>query len=441
MIPRYTLPEMGRIWSDENKFAIWLQVEILACEAQAELGVVPREAVEVIKKNAKFDGQRVLEIEETTKHDVIAFLTNVAEYVGPESRYIHLGMTSSDLLDTALAVQMRQAGLLLIEKLKALRAAIRQQALAHKNTLCIGRSHGVHAEPTTFGLKMAVWFAEVNRHLERLRHAIDTIAVGKISGAVGTFAHLEPFVEEYVCAKLDLQPAPVSTQIVQRDRHAEFLNTIALIGASLEKFAVEIRNLQRTEILEAEEPFSKGQKGSSAMPHKRNPITCERITGLARLLRAHAMTALENVALWHERDISHSSTERVILPDSTALLDYMLHQFTRIVRDLQVYPENMRRNLERTGGLIFSQQVLLVLAQKGMAREEAYRHVQEHAMAVWIDFNAHGRPANFQERLLGDKAIRQYLDDDEIRRCFDLNKNLRHVDAIYQRLGLRADSG
>ena len=436
MIPRYTLPDMGRIWSEENKFSIWLQIEVLACEAQAELGVVPKPALAAIKQKARFDGARVLEIEETTKHDVIAFLTNVAEYVGDESRYIHLGMTSSDLLDTALAVQMRQAGLLLLEKLKSLREAIRQQALKHKSTVCIGRSHGVHAEPTTFGLKLAIWFAEINRHVERLQHALASIAVGKISGAVGTFAHIDPFVEEYVCAKLDLKPAPVSTQIVQRDRHAEFLNTMALIGASLEKFAVEIRHLQRTEVLEAEEPFGKGQKGSSAMPHKRNPIICERLAGLARLLRANAAAGLENIALWHERDISHSSAERVILPDSTILLDYMLHQFTRVVRELQVYPENMRRNLERTGGLIFSQQVLLALAQKGMAREEAYRHVQEHAMAVWAELNAQHQTVSFRERLLGDKIIRQFLNEGDIQQCFDLNKNLRHVDTIYQRLGL-----
>jgi adenylosuccinate lyase len=438
MIPRYTLPEMARLWSEENKFSIWLRIEILACEAQAELGVVPAAAVEVIKRNARFDSHRVLEIEETVKHDVIAFLTNVAEYVGPESRYIHLGMTSSDLLDTALAVQMRQAGLLLVDNIKALREAVRQQARAHKHTVCIGRSHGVHAEPTTFGLKMAVWFAELDRHLQRLQRAIDTISAGKISGAVGTFAHLDPFVEDYVCKHLELQPASISTQILQRDRHAEFLSTIALIGASLEKFAVEIRNLQRTEILEAEEPFGKGQKGSSAMPHKRNPITCERIAGLARVLRANAGAALENVALWHERDISHSSVERVILPDSTMLLDYMLHQFTRIVRDLQVYPENMRHNLERTGGLVFSQQVLLALAQKGMAREEAYRLVQTHAMATWEDLNLGGKPAGFLERLLADKTIRQYLSADEIRQCFDLSKNLRHVDTIFRRLGLNA---
>jgi adenylosuccinate lyase len=436
MTPRYTLPEMRRLWSDENKFSIWLRVEILACEAQAELGVAPVEAVKVIKEKARFDANRILQIEETVKHDVIAFLTNVAEHVGPESRYIHLGMTSSDLLDTALAVQMRQAGSLLIDKLKALREAVRQQAVTHKRTVCIGRSHGVHAEPTTFGLKMAVWFAEINRHLERLQRAIDTISVGKISGAVGTFAHVDPRVEEYVCQHLELKPAPVSTQIVQRDRHAEFLLTIALIGASLEKFAVEIRNLQRTEILEVEEPFAKGQKGSSAMPHKRNPITCERIAGLARVLRANAMAALENVALWHERDISHSSVERVILPDSTMLLDYMLHQFTGIVRDLRVYPQNMRRNLERTGGLIFSQQVLLALTCKGMTREEAYRHVQEHATAVWMELSGGEKSATFLDLLLADTVIRQCLSEDEIRDCFEVNKNLRHVDAIYRRLGL-----
>lgn len=436
MIPRYALPEMSRLWSDENKLSIWLRVEILACEAQAELGVVPLEAVNVIKEKARFDANRVLEIEETVKHDVIAFLTNVAEHVGPESRYIHLGMTSSDLLDTALAAQMRQAGLLLIEKLTALHAAVRQQAIAHKHTLCIGRSHGIQAEPTTFGLKMAVWFAEINRHLERLQRSIETVSVGKISGAVGTFAHIDPFVEEYVCRRLELKPAPVSTQIVQRDRHAEFLATIALIGASLEKFAVEIRNLQRTEILEVEEPFTRGQKGSSAMPHKRNPITCERITGLARVLRANAMAALENVALWHERDISHSSVERVVLPDSTTLLDYMLHHFTRIVRDLQVYPQNMRSNLERTGGLIFSQQLLLALTRKGMPREQAYRHVQEHAMAVWAGLSERETPVSFMDRLLADKVIRQHLDENEIRNCFDLAKNLRHVDVIYRRLGL-----
>ncbi len=439
MIPRYTRPEMGRIWSDENKFAAWLQVEVLACEAQARLGVVPQEALAIIKDRAKFETARVLEIEETVKHDVIAFLTNVAEHVGPESRFIHLGMTSSDLLDTALALQIKQASALIFDKLAKLQAAIRQQALAHRNTVCIGRSHGVHAEPATFGLKMAMWYAEVGRQIERFDRAVKSVAVGKISGAVGTYAHIDPSVEVYVCEQLDLTPAPISTQIVQRDRHAEFLNTLALVAASLEKFATEIRSLQRTEILEVEEPFSKGQKGSSAMPHKRNPITCERITGLARVLRGHAVAAMENVALWHERDISHSSVERIVLPDSLILLDYMLHQFTRVVTDMHVYPENMRRNLERTQGLIFSQQVLLALTRKGMAREEAYRVVQEHAMAVWQGLDhitSTGAPL-FKTRLQNDSGLRRYLDERELEQCFDLQKNLRHVDTIFARLQLQ----
>ncbi|MGH7496953.1 MAG: adenylosuccinate lyase [bacterium] len=438
MIPRYTRPEMGQVWSDENKYAIWLQVEILACEAQAELGIVPREALAVIKQRAFFDLPRVLELEETLKHDVIAFLTNVNEYVGAEGRYIHLGMTSSDLLDTALAVHMGQAGSLLLDKLEKLRQEIRIKALAHRRTVCVGRSHGVHAEPTTFGLKLAVWYAELARQSERLRAALRSVAVGKISGAVGTFAHLDPFVEKYVCEKLALSPAPVSTQIVQRDRHAELLNTLALIGASLEKFAVEIRSLQRTEVMEAEEPFGKGQKGSSAMPHKRNPVTCERITGLARLLRGNATAALENVALWHERDISHSSVERVVVPDSFILLDYMLHQFTRVVAGLHVYPENMRRNLDRTEGLIFSQQVLLALTQKGMAREEAYALVQGHALAVWQEQQGAwpGSASRFQARLQADRRIYQYLSEDELAQCFDLERHLRHVDTIFARAGL-----
>ena len=436
MIPRYTRPEMGRIWSEENKFATWLQVEVLACEAQAELGIVPREALAAIKERARFDTARVLEIEETVKHDVIAFLTNLAEYVGPESRFIHLGMTSSDLLDTALALQIKQASALIFDKLAKLHAAIRTQALAHRNTMCIGRSHGVHAEPTTFGLKMAMWYAEVGRQIERFEHAVKSVAVGKISGAVGTFAHIDPSVETYVCEKLGLVPAPISTQIVQRDRHAEFMNTLTLIAASLEKFATEIRNLQRTEILEVEEPFSKGQKGSSAMPHKRNPITCERIAGLARVLRGHAVAAMENVALWHERDISHSSVERIILPDSLILLDYMLHQFTRVVAELHVYPTNMRRNLERTRGLIFSQQVLLALTQKGMAREEAYRVVQEHAMAVWNALETTDNAPLFQTRLRNDAALQRYLTAEELEQCFDLEKNLRHVGTLFKRVQL-----
>lgn len=430
MIPRYTLPEMERIWSEQNKLAIWLQVEILACEAHTELGIVPKAALDVIKRKAAFDARRVQEIEEKVKHDVIAFLTNVAEYVGPESRYLHLGMTSSDLLDTSLAVQMKQAGKLLQRRLAELREAVRKLAQTHKRTVCIGRSHGVHAEPTTFGLKMAIWFAEIDRHQKRLQRAIDSIAVGKISGAVGTFAHIRPEVEEYVCTRLGLSPAPASTQIVQRDRHAEFMTTMALIGASLEKFATEIRSLQRTEILEVEEPFSKGQKGSSAMPHKRNPITCERIAGLARVLRGNALAAIENIALWHERDITHSSVERITLPDSTTLLDYMLYQFTRIVLDLQVYPQNMKKNLERAGGLIFSQAVLLALAKKGMTREEAYRLVQAHAQAVWEG------GGDFQERLLQDVELRRYMTEDEVHDCFSLEPHVRHVDTIFRRVGL-----
>lgn len=441
MIARYTLPEMGNIWSEANKLAIWLQVEICVCEAQAELGLIPPPALATIKAKARFDAARVLEIEHTVKHDVIAFLTNVAEYVGPDSRYLHLGMTSSDLLDTSLAVQMKQAGRLLLDKLANLQEAIRGQALAHKHTACIGRSHGVHAEPTTFGLKLAVWYDEVGRHLARLQQAVREVAVGKISGAVGTYAHIDPRVETYVCEKLGLQPAAISTQIVQRDHHAAFLNTLALIGASLEKFATEIRSLQRTEILEAEEPFTAGQKGSSAMPHKRNPITCERVSGLARLLRAHATAGLEDIALWHERDISHSSVERVILPDSTILLDYMLAQLTKVIAGLHVYPENMQRNLERTRGLIFSQQVLLALTRKGMTREEAYRLVQEHAMAIWNqpypETTLPARGQEFQARLLADQVIRRFLNENDLQQCFDMKKNFQHVDMIFARLGLQ----
>ncbi|MFQ6113053.1 MAG: adenylosuccinate lyase [bacterium] len=430
MIERYTRPEMGRIWSDENKFRTWLTVEILACEAQAHLGFIPKQALIRIKEQAKFDQARILEIEETVKHDVIAFLTNIAEYVGPESRYIHLGMTSSDLLDTSLALLMREAGQLLLKDLTKLREVLRRRGIEFKDTVCIGRSHGIHAEPSTFGLKLALWYDEIGRGIKRLEKAIETISVGKISGAVGTFAHIDPRVEEYVCEKLNLKPAPVSTQIVQRDRHAEFLMTLSLIASSLEKFATEIRNLQRTEILEVEESFAKGQKGSSAMPHKRNPITCERISGLARVIRANALAALEDVALWHERDITHSSVERIIIPDSTIALDYMLNKFTNIIENLIVYPENMKRNLEKTKGLVFSQSVLLALANKGMSREEAYRLVQERAMEVW---NSGG---DFREAILSDQKIRKWLSQEEIEDCFDLNKNLRNIDYIFNRVGL-----
>ncbi|MCH7673707.1 adenylosuccinate lyase [candidate division KSB1 bacterium] len=430
MIERYSRPEMAEIWSDQNKFATWLKVEILACEALAELGEIPKEAVANIKEKANFDRSRVLELEETVKHDVIAFLTNVAEYVGPDSRYIHLGMTSSDLLDTALASLMRQAGGLLLDGLKGLRKVLGERAVEFKKTVCIGRSHGIHAEPTTLGLKLALWHDEVGRGIERLERAIETISVGKISGAVGTFAHINPWVESYVCAKLDLKPAPVSTQIVQRDRHAEFLGALALIAASLEKFATEIRNLQRTEILEAEEPFTKGQKGSSAMPHKRNPVASENISGLARLIRANANAALENIALWHERDISHSSVERIIIPDSTIALDYMLHRFTKVISDWVVYPEKMLENLHMTNGLIFSQAILLALAKKGITREEAYQLVQGNAMEVWES------GGNFREKVLDDERIGVHLNKTEIESCFDLEKDLKNVDFIFKRIGL-----
>jgi len=430
LIERYSRPEMAEIWIDQNKFATWLKVEILACEALTELGEIPKEALANIKAKANFDKSRVLEIEETVKHDVIAFLTNVAEYVGPDSRYIHLGMTSSDLLDTALSSLMRQAGGLLLDGLKELRKVLGERAIEFKKTVCIGRSHGIHAEPTTFGLKMALWHDEVGRGIERLERAVETISVGKISGAVGTFAHIDPWVESYVCAKLELKPAPVSTQIIQRDRHAEFLGVLALIAASLEKFATEIRNLQRTEIMETEEPFTKGQKGSSAMPHKRNPVASENISGLARLIRANASAALENIALWHERDISHSSVERIVIPDSTIALDYMLHRFTKIVSNLVVYPERMLENLHMTKGLIFSQAVLLALAKKGITREKAYQLVQENAMEVWESGE------DFRAKVLDDEGIGVYLNKAEIESCFDLDENLKNVDFIFERIGL-----
>jgi adenylosuccinate lyase len=430
MIERYTLPEMGKIWEAEHKFRTWLAIEIYACEAWAELGRIPAAALEEIKARAAFDIDRINEIEATTRHDVLAFLTAVAEKVGDASKYIHLGMTSSDVLDTALAVQMRDAADLLLRRLQDLRAALAQKAREHKYTLMIGRTHGVHAEPTTFGLKMALWVMEVDRNLARLEQAQEMISAGKISGAVGTFANINPRVEEHVCRRLGLQPAAVSTQIVQRDRHAQYLTTLAIIGSSLEKMATEIRNLQRTDILEVEEPFARGQKGSSAMPHKRNPIMSERVAGLARVLRGNALAALENVALWHERDLTHSSVERVIIPDSTILLDYMLVKFTEIISGLNIYPENMRRNLEATGGLVFSQRLLLALVNKGVLRETAYTWVQRNAMQAW---QTH-RP--FQELVLQDADITGRLDAREIEALFDYDYHLRHVDYIFRRAGL-----
>ncbi len=428
MIERYTRAEMGRIWEDEFKFSTWLKIEILACEARAHLGEIPVEDVEEIKAKASFDVKRILEIEEETKHDVIAFLTNVAEYVGPASRHIHYGMTSSDILDTTLAYQMKKAGEIILDDLQKLKEVLKRRALEHKYTLCVGRSHGIHAEPTTFGLKFALWYEEIKRNIKRLEDAIENISVGQISGAVGTFDHLSPKVEEYVCEKMGLKPAPVSTQIIQRDRHAQFLSTLAVIGATLEKIAVEIRHLQRTEVLEAEEYFSKGQKGSSAMPHKRNPIVSERISGLARLLRSNAVAALENVALWHERDISHSSVERVIVPDSTIALDYMLNLAINLIDNLIIYPENAIENLNKTRGLIYSQKVLLKLVEKGLTREEAYKMVQEPAMHVWRN-----KSTDLKTELLKSGEVRKHLSEEEIQNVFDANKMLKNVDYIFKR--------
>ena len=421
---------MGKIWEDENKFHIWLEIELLACEAQAELGLIPKETVQHIGKKRISAFRRILEIENEVKHDVIAFLTCVGEYVGPESRFIHLGMTSSDVLDTALSVQMKQSADLLLEGLEKLKEVLGRRAKEFKNTIMIGRTHGIHAEPITFGLKLALWYAEIGRDIERLKSAKKTIATGKISGAVGTFQHLDPSVERYVCEKLGLQPAPISTQIVQRDRHAEFMNTLALCGCSLEKFAVEIRHLQKTEVLEAEEFFSKGQKGSSAMPHKRNPIVCERIAGLSRVLRSNALAGMENVALWHERDISHSSVERIVVPDSCILLDFILADMIKIIDNLLVYPENMQRNLNATHGLIFSQEVLLALTKKGMKREDAYRIVQEQAMKVWRE----GK--EFKDLLLASSDINKHLSEKELDELFDAGRSLKHMDDMFERAGL-----
>jgi adenylosuccinate lyase len=430
MIERYTHPAMGKIWEDENKFRIWLEIETLACESQAELGVIPKEAVKVIREKGSFKVARILEIEQEVKHDVIAFLTNVGEYVGSESRFIHLGMTSSDVLDTALAVQMKQSAELLLKGMEGLRDVLARRAKEFKHTIMVGRTHGIHAEPVTFGLKLALWYAEIVRDIERLKAALKTISVGKVSGAVGTYQHLDPAVERYVCKKLDLQPAPISTQVLQRDRHAEFMNTLAICGCSLEKFATEIRHLQKTEVLEAEEFFSKGQKGSSAMPHKRNPIVCERIAGLARVLRSNALAAMENVALWHERDISHSSVERVIIPDSCILLDFILADMTKIIDNLLVYPDHMVRNLNATRGLIFSQEVLLTLTKKGIKREDAYKMVQEQAMKVWKE------EKDFKVLLLESEEVTKILSKKELDELFDPKRSLKHIDYIFEHVGI-----
>jgi len=430
MIERYTTPEMARIWSDENKYETWKKVEITVTEVLSDKGEVPKEAVKVINEKAAFSVERILEIEQTTRHDVIAFLTNLAENIGPESRFIHMGMTSSDLLDTSLALLCKEAGEIILTKLKTFKNVLRNQAVEHRESFQIGRSHGVHAEPITFGLKLALWSEEIGRHIERWERAVKSIATGKISGAVGTYQHLDPEVEEEACKRLGLQAATVSSQVVQRDHHAEYLTALANIAASLEKIAVEIRHLQRTEVLEAEEYFQKGQKGSSAMPHKRNPIVTERITGMARLLRGNAMVAMENVALWHERDISHSSVERVIIPDSTTVMDYMLNKITYLMENLLIYPENMMENLHKTGGLIFSQEVLLALVKKGATREDAYAMVQRNAMQVWED------KKDFKGLLKSDTKIMNFLNENEVDALFDLNKVMKNINKIYKRLEL-----
>jgi adenylosuccinate lyase len=428
MIERYTRPEMGRIWNDHFKFETWLRIEILACEARAEMGEIPQSDLNEIKTRSNFDITKILEIEEVTKHDVIAFLTNVAEYVGPASRHIHYGMTSSDVLDTALAVQMKSAGEILLNDLKKLKDVLKKRAIEHKRTICVGRSHGIHAEAYSMGLKFALWYEEAKRNITRLENAIASISVGKISGAVGTLEHLPPKVEEYVCSKLGLIPEPVATQVVQRDRHAEYLTTLAIIGSSLEKISIEIRHLQRTEVQEAEEYFSKGQKGSSAMPHKRNPIVSERITGIARILRGNSIGALENIALWHERDISHSSVERVIVPDSCIVLNYALNLAIKLIDNLIIYPENMLKNLNITRGLIFSQTVLLRLVEKGISREEAYKIVQDSAMNVWQDTTK-----NLRSELAKSESVKKFLTEEDLDDIFDPKKMLKNIDYIFAR--------
>ncbi|MCI1694056.1 adenylosuccinate lyase [Aneurinibacillus aneurinilyticus] len=431
MIPRYTRPEMAAIWTEENKFKAWLEVEILACEAWAELGVIPKEDVEKLWKNASFDVNRIYEIEQETRHDVVAFTRAVSETIeGDEKKWIHYGLTSTDVVDTALSYLLLQANEIIEQDLVRFVDILKEKAQEHKYTVMMGRTHGVHAEPTTFGLKMALWYEEMKRNLERFRRAKETIAYGKISGAVGTYANIDPFVEEYVCKKLGLKPAPVSTQTLQRDRHAEYMATLALIATSIDKFAVEVRGLQKSETREVEEAFAKGQKGSSAMPHKRNPIGSENMSGLARVLRGHMVSAYENVPLWHERDISHSSVERVILPDATQLINYMLNRFGNIVKNLTVFPDNMKRNMERTFGLIYSQRVLLKLIDKGLSREEAYDTVQPRAMQAWEE------QRQFRELIESDEKVKAMLTPEEIDDCFDYSWHLKHVDTIFNRLGL-----
>ncbi|ENT2039977.1 adenylosuccinate lyase [Listeria monocytogenes] len=430
MLERYTRKEMGNIWTEQNRYQAWLEVEILVCEAWAELGDIPKEDVAKIRANAKFDVDRIHEIELETRHDVVAFTRSVSESLGAERKWVHYGLTSTDVVDTANSYLLKQANEILRKDLENFIAIIGEKAKEHKYTVTMGRTHGVHAEPTTFGLKLALWYEEMKRNLERFNFAADGVEFGKISGAVGTYANIDPFVEAYVCEKLGTTPAPISTQTLQRDRHAEYLATLALIATSVEKFAVEVRALQKSEVREVEEFFAKGQKGSSAMPHKRNPIGSENVTGLARVIRGHMVTAYENVPLWHERDISHSSAERIILPDSTILLDYILNRFGNIVKNLTVFPENMKRNMDRTLGLIYSQRVLLALIDKGLAREAAYDVVQPRAMEAWE------KQVPFRELVEQDATITENLSAEEIADCFDYNYHLKNVDLIFDRLGL-----
>ncbi|WP_271002057.1 adenylosuccinate lyase [Listeria seeligeri] len=430
MLERYTRKGMGIIWTEQNRYQAWLEVEILACEAWAELGDIPKEDVEKIRLNAKFDVERIHEIELETRHDVVAFTRSVSESLGEERKWVHYGLTSTDVVDTANSYLLKQANEILRKDLENFIAIIGEKAKEHKYTVTMGRTHGVHAEPTTFGLKLALWYEEMKRNLERFNFAADGVEFGKISGAVGTYANIDPFVEAYVCEKLGTTPAPISTQTLQRDRHAEYLATLALIATSVEKFAVEVRALQKSEVREVEEFFAKGQKGSSAMPHKRNPIGSENVTGLARVIRGHMVTAYENVPLWHERDISHSSAERIILPDSTILLDYILNRFGSIVKNLTVFPENMKRNMDRTLGLIYSQRVLLALIDKGLAREAAYDVVQPRAMEAWE------KQVPFRELVEQDATITEKLSAAEIADCFDYQYHLKNVDLIFDRLGL-----
>ena len=428
MIGRYTRPEMGKIWTEQNKFQKWLDVEIAACEANARLGLIPKTAVQVIKQKASFDVDRIKEIEKETNHDVIAFTTNLAENIGPEARHVHYGLTSSDVGDTALSLLLKESATLLIQDVEVLIETVRKKALNYKNAVMAGRTHGIHAEPTTFGAKLLVWYSELQRDLIRLNKAKETVSVGKLSGAVGIFANIDPRIEEWVCADVGLKPAAISTQVLQRDRHAEFMTTLAIVAASLEKFATEIRNLQRTDLNEVEEFFGKGQKGSSAMPHKKNPITCERITGLARVIRGYSVTALENVALWHERDISHSGAERVICADACILLDYMLTLFNRVVDGLVVHTGNMRRNLDRTGGLVFSGRVLLRLVESGLSREDAYKIVQDNAM------ESRRTETSFHELVLQDHRVTKNLSDEEINTVFDVQGYLQNIDYLFDRV-------